>query len=79
MVGKSVGQMGLVDDAENLVRSLQSERDKSTILNDEDLILRVANDCGLILRDLNDRQTAELDNGVGNYKKTMSAPVVEDI
>ncbi len=66
VVGEGVGQMGLVNNAENLIGSLKGESHESTIFDHEDLVLRIADDGRLVLRDLDDSQAAELDDGIGN-------------
>ena len=58
--------MGLVDNAEDLVATLHGQRDETAILDDEDLVLGVADHSGLILRHLNDSKTVELNHGLGN-------------
>lgn len=59
-------KMGLVDNRENVVSSLNSKTHKSSVLYHKYVILRIRYDCCLILRDLNHRQAQKFDDGVGN-------------
>lgn len=62
MVLDDLRQVGLVDHSENVVSSIDAVRDEAPVQNDEYLILRVADDCCLVLRHLNDRETFKLDD-----------------
>lgn len=42
-------QMGLVDHSKNAVRSDKGEGRKTAIFNDKDFVLRIGNNCGLVL------------------------------
>lgn len=47
-------QMRLIDDCQDAVGSHQGHGGETSVLDHKDLILRIANDGGLILRNLND-------------------------
>ena len=57
-------QMRLVDDGEHLVRPLDAQRRKPTVLDHEDAVIRVAHDRRLVLGNLDDDEAEELDDGV---------------
>jgi hypothetical protein len=52
LVDDCLGQVGLIDNFEDLVRALNRESNETGVLDDEDLVLRVLAHCCLILRDL---------------------------
>ena len=56
--------MSLVDDREHVVTSGEAIRHKTGVLENEDMVLRIRNDRGLVLRYLHHGQTLELDNGI---------------
>jgi hypothetical protein len=53
-------QMGLIDDGKDGIGADKGKGCEATVLDNEHPVLWVANDCGLILRDLDDRQPLEL-------------------
>lgn len=69
MIDDPLGQMGLIHDAEDVVRSLKCERHEAAVLDDEDLVLWVTDDSRLVLRHLDDGQTIELDDSLRNYTR----------
>jgi hypothetical protein len=54
-------QVGLVDDGKDGVGTDEREGSESAILDDKHLVLRITNNCRLVLRDLNDSETLELE------------------
>lgn len=61
--------MCLIDDRQDIVCALDRERDESCILNDEYMILRIRDDCSLVLRHLDHRETEKLDDCVRDWMK----------
>lgn len=59
-----VGKVSLVYDREHVVTSVNAIRRKTGVLEHEDMVLRIRNDRGLVLRYLHDRQTLEVDNRI---------------
>ena len=59
-------QMRLIDDTENSVRAFDTQRSKPTVLDDEDTVIWVADYRSLVLRDLDDDEPEEFDDGVGD-------------
>lgn len=59
--------MCLVHHTQHAVGTSGAEGNEAAILDDEDAIVRVRDDSGLVLRDLNDDKTEERDDGIGNY------------
>ena len=59
-------EMRLIDNGQNIVGSFNTQRSEASVLHDEDPIIRIAYDCSLVLRHLNNYQPKELYNGVGD-------------
>lgn len=59
-VTNDIAQMGLINDREDGIGADEGKSCEATVLDHEHSVLWVANDCGLILRDLNDRQSLKL-------------------
>jgi len=59
-------QMCLVDDGEHVIGSFNGVCDKTRVLDHKNVILRVRDYSGLVLGYLNNRQTLEFDDSVGD-------------
>ena len=79
MILDRMGKMSLVDDREHVVTSGDSITHKTGILEHENMVLRVRNDRGLVLRNLHYGQTLKVDNGIRHcpiQKKFSWAPTM---
>ena len=63
-----IGEMRLVDDREDVVGACDSIRDKTRVPKNEDVVLRIRNDRGLVLRHLHHGQALESDDRVRHCK-----------
>ena len=59
-----IGKVRLIDDREHVVAAGDPIRDETRVLKDEDVVLRIRNDRGLVLRHLHHGQTLESDHSV---------------
>jgi hypothetical protein len=58
--------MGLIDDREDIIRAFNRQRDESAVLDNKDLVLRIGDDSSLVLGYLNDYNTKELNDRIGD-------------
>ena len=77
MILNRIWKMSLVDDREHVVTSGDAIRHKTAILEHEDMILRIRNDRGLVLRYLHHGQTLEVDNGIRHWPNSKKKKAVE--
>jgi hypothetical protein len=59
------GQMRLIDDRENVISSFYGKSHETRVLDNENMVLRIGNNSGLVLRHLNDGKTLEFDYCIG--------------
>jgi hypothetical protein len=59
------GQMRLIDDRENVISSFYGKSHETRVLDNENMVLRIGNNSGLVLRDLNDSKTLEFNYRIG--------------
>ena len=64
MVLDRMGQMRLVDDSEHVVAARDAIRDETRVLQHKDVVLRIRDDRGLVLRHLHHGEALEVDHGV---------------
>ena len=74
MVLNRIGKMCLIDDRKHVVAPGDAIRHKASVLEYEDMVLRIRNDRGLVLRYLHHSQTLEVDHGVRHCKIQACAP-----
>ena len=74
MVLDRIGKMCLIDDRKHVVAPGDAIRHKASVLEYEDMVLRIRNDRGLVLRYLHHSQTLEVDHGVRHCRIKACAP-----
>lgn len=67
MILNGGSKVGDVDDGEDVVRPLHGQGDEPGVFDDEDVVLGVGDDGGLVLGDLDTGEAEEVDYCVGDW------------
>jgi len=73
MVLDHIGKMRLIDNCEHVVAAGNPVRDEAAVLKHEDVVLRIRNDRGLVLRHLDHGQALESDDSVRHCRSRSTA------